>query len=307
MMRVLMMYILKGLCIVGMILSVVLVLSQNKKNLQTEEGKVNWEFGKKHWVYNAIVGFAASFLNTLGIDSFATSSAAFKFGKSVHDIHLPGVLNVGNAFPVCVQAFLFFQLAEVEIEVETITLLLMLAAAIAGSILGAKFVNKLNAQGVRLLMGIGLFLLGTVMALRQVGIGPFGTSGDAFALTGIKLVIGVVVNFILGALMCIGVGPYAPCLALVSVLGMNIQAALPIMMGSCAYLMAFGNGPQFVKANRYDMVATLCQMFAGTVGVILAYKFINSISVNMIFWIILVVVFLTSLMFFRDYKKGKKA
>ncbi|HHW95406.1 MAG TPA: TSUP family transporter [Mogibacterium sp.] len=298
-----MMYALKGLCVIGMILNVVLVLSQNKKNLQTEEGKENWEYGRKYWIYNSVVGFVANFLDTLGIGSFATSSAAFKFAKSVRDVHIPGTLNVGDTFPVCLEAFLFFGF----VEVETVTLLLMLAAAIVGSIIGARFVNNLNAQGVRLAMGIGLFLLGIVMALRQLGVGPFGVSGDALALTGAKLVIGVVVNFILGGLMCIGVGLYAPCIALVSVLGMNIGAAFPIMMGSCAFLMAFGNGPQFVKANRYDMVATLCQMGAGAIGVLVAYFLVKSMPLNVLFWVVLVVVFITSIMFFRDYAKGKNA
>lgn len=298
-----MMYVLKGLCVVGMILNVVLVFAQNKKNLQTEEGKANWEFGKKHWIYNAIVAVIANFLDTLGIGSYATTSAMFKFGKSIRDIDIPGTLNVGDTFPVCLEAFLFFGF----VEVETITLILMLVAAVAGSIVGAKFVNNLNAQGVRIAMGVGLFILGVVMALRQLGVGPFGIAGTALALTGVKLVIGVVANFILGGLMCIGVGLYAPCIALVSVLGMNIGAAFPIMMGSCAFLMAFGNGPQFVKANRYDMVCTLCQMFAGAIGVLIAYFLVKSMPLDVLFWVVLVVVFITSIMFFRDYAKNKKA
>ena len=57
--------------------------------------------------------------------------------------------------------------------------------------------------------------------------------GTATGLSGIKLVVGVVINFFLGALMMIGVGLYAPCMALVGALGMNIGVAFPIMMGSC--------------------------------------------------------------------------
>lgn len=297
-----MMIVLKALCVIGMILNVVLVFAQNSKNLKTEEGKANWEYGKKHWIYNGIVGIFANFLDTLGIGSYATTSACFKIGKSIHDIDIPGTLNVGDTFPVCLEAFLFFGF----VEVETVTLILMLVAAVVGSLIGARLVNGLNVQGVRLAMGIGLFLLGVVMALRQLGVGPFGTAGDALALTGVKLVVGVVINFILGALMCIGVGLYAPCIALVSVLGMNVGAAFPIMMGSCAFLMAFGNGPQFVKANRYDMVCTLCQMFGGAIGVLIAYYLIKSIPLTVLFWIVCAVVFITAAMFIRDYFKGKK-
>ena len=37
--------------------------------------------------------------------------------------------------------------------------------------------------------------------------------------------------------MTIGIGLYAPCMIMVSLLGMNPIAAFPIMMGSCAFLM----------------------------------------------------------------------
>ena len=49
--------------------------------------------------------------------------------------------------------------------------------------------------------------------------------------------LGLVGNFVLGALMTLGIGMYAPCMILVGLLGMNAKAAFPIMMGSCAFLM----------------------------------------------------------------------
>jgi uncharacterized membrane protein YfcA len=296
------MYILKGLCVVGLVLNVFLVVRQCKANLQTEEGQAQWAAGKKKMVYNGIVGLIANFFDTLGIGSYAPTSAAFKFGKSVDDINIPGTLNVGDTFPVLVEAFLFFGFVDIDI----ITLVLMIAAAVAGSIAGASFVTKLNVEGVRLAMGFGLAILGAVMLVKQLGIGPFGLVGTALKLTGVKLIVGVVINFVLGALMCVGVGLYAPCMALVAVLGMNVGAAFPIMMGSCAFLMAFGNGPKFVKENRFDMVATLCQMFCGAVGVLIAYFLVKSLPLNILTWLIICVVFATSIMFFADYFKGKK-
>ncbi|MBQ0004368.1 MAG: permease [Clostridiales bacterium] len=297
------MYVLKGLCVVGLILNVVLVVSQCKKNLQTEEGQAAWAFGKKHVVYNTIVGILANFFDTLGIGSYAPTSAAFKFGKSVEDINIPGTLNVGDTFPVLMEAFLFFGFVDIDI----VTLALMLIAAVAGAFLGAGFVTKLDVQGVRLAMFIGLALLGIIMLCRQLGVGPFGITGEALKLTGVKLIIGVVMNFILGALMCIGVGLYAPCIALVSVLGMNVGAAFPIMMGSCAFLMAFGNGPKFVKENRFDMVASLTQMFGGAIGVLIAYYLVKSLPLTTLLYIVIRVVEITAIMFLMDYLKGKKA
>lgn len=47
-------------------------------------------------------------------------------------------------------------------------------------------------------------------------------------------------EFFVGAFMTIGVGAYAPTFALVSMMGMNVQSAFPIMMGGCVFLMTFG-------------------------------------------------------------------
>lgn len=294
--------ILKALCVIGFIFEFVIVFRQIKKNKATPEGQAEWEKEMKHFKWNAGVGLIANFFDTLGIGSYAGSSSAFKLKKSVEDINIPGTLNVGDTFPVLMEAFLFFGL----VEVDALTLISMLVAATVGAFVGASFVTKWDLRTVRLGMGIGLFLLGIIMALRSLGVGPFGTTGNDLELRGSKLIVGIVVNFFLGALMDLGCGLYAPCLALVSVLGMNVQAAFPIMMGSCAYLMAFGNSPKFVKENRFDMVAVVCQGVFGVIGVLLAYFLVKSLPIGVLTWIVTVVVIFTAVMFFRDGRKTPK-
>ena len=240
---------LKGLCVIGMVLCISLTLLKVKSNLATEEGRAEWTEQKKFAPWNAMVGVVANFFDTLGIGSYATSCALFKIRGSIKDIYIPGTLNVGDTLPVLLEAFLFFGF----VEIDTLTLISMLIAAVLGAFVGAGIVTKWDQHMVRVGMCVGLLILGTVMACKAAGIGPFGLAGTALGLKGIKLIIAVVVNFFLGALMNIGVGLYAPCMALVAVLGLNIGAAFPIMMGSCAYLMAFGNGPKFIKENRFDM------------------------------------------------------
>ena len=128
---------------------------------------------------------------------------------------------------------------------DILTLVLMLVAAVLGSLVMAGIVTKFDRKKVRYALFIGLFLLATVILMKVMSFGPFGTTGTALGLTGIKLVVAVVGNFIFGALMSIGVGLYAPCMAMVLALGMDAGCAFPAMMGSCAFLMAFGNGPKF--------------------------------------------------------------
>ena len=295
--------ILKIICVIGFIFDFILVARSIHKKRSTEEGKVLFQQQKKFFLWNAMVGIVANFFDTLGIGSFATSSALFKIRGSIDDINVPGTLNVGDSFPVLAEAFLFFSL----VTVDPVTLISMLVAATVGSALGANIVTKWNRTTVRYAMGIGLAALGIIMAFKTAGVGPFGETGTATALHGSKLVIGIVCNFVLGALMNVGVGLYAPCMALVALLGMNVQAAFPIMMGSCAYLMAFGNTPVFVKQSRYDMIGVITQGIFGCVGVIIAYVFVKSLPLKVLTIPVVCVVLFTSVLFLRDGIKDTKA
>lgn len=306
------MYIMKGLCVIGIILNVVLMYRKNKQlRANTEKdpvigltGEEQWEFGKKHAIITAIIGFVANFLDTLGIGSFAPSSAAFKMTKSVDDVLVPGTLNVGDTVPVCVEAFLFFGF----VEMDVLTLVLMLVASVLGSALMANIVSKFDRKKVRYALFVGLFLLATSVLMKVMAWGPFGTVGTALELRGVKLVIAVVGNFIFGALMSIGVGLYAPCMAMVLALGMDAGCAFPAMMGSCAYLMAFGNGPKFIAEGRYDMFASWMQAIFGACGVFVAYLFVESLSLNTLTKVIVVIVYFTAFLYLHDaIKKGSKA
>ena len=306
------MYIMKGLCVIGIVLNVVLMYRKNKQlRANTEKdpvigltGEEQWEFGKKHAIITAIIGFVANFLDTLGIGSFAPSSAAFKMTKSVDDVLVPGTLNVGDTVPVCVEAFLFFGF----VVMDVLTLVLMLVASVLGSALMANVVSKFDRKKVRYALFVGLFLLATSVLMKVMNWGPFGTVGTAMSLRGIKLVVAVVGNFVFGALMSIGVGLYAPCMAMVLALGMDAGCAFPAMMGSCAYLMAFGNGPKFIAEGRYDMFASWMQAIFGACGVFVAYLFVESLSLNTLTKVIVVIVYFTAFLYLHNaIKKGSKA
>ena len=66
-------------------------------------------------------------------------------------------------------------------------------------------------------MGTVLLFGGMVILMRTLNWMPAG--GDAIALTGLNLALGVLGNFVLGALMTIGVGLYGPCMVLIFLLG----------------------------------------------------------------------------------------
>ena len=98
----------------GILLNAVLVFRKTKAIRATEDGAEKWAEGKKHAAYNTLVGAVANFFDVFGIGAFATTSAAFKLGKSVRDGDIPGTMTVGDTMPVCIEAMLFAGLAGVD-------------------------------------------------------------------------------------------------------------------------------------------------------------------------------------------------
>ena len=249
----------------------------------------------------AIIGFLTNFFDSWGIGSFAPTQASFKFTKLSPDETVPGTLNVGDTLPVSVEALLFLGFS----DIDPITLLLMLAAACIGAYIGAGIVSKWDIKTIRIVMAIFLVICAIVTVMRTMGVGPFGIAGEAVKLTGIKLVLGTVGNFFLGAFMMVGLGLYSPCIALVAMLGMNISTAFPIMMGSCAFLMNVSVF-KFVKEGKYDRRATLMLMFPGALGAYAAYKIACFFSLTTLTYIVCVVMLITAAMYINDNKKMAK-
>lgn len=235
------------------------------------------------------VGFITNFFDTLGIGSFAPTVAFNKLLKmGIRDKNLPGALNVGDTLPVMCEAVIFTTV----IDVEPITLVSMLVASAIGSWLGAGIISKLDEIKIQKIMGLALLITGVLMALSALNLMPGG--GEAIGLTGIKLAIGIVGNFILGALMTAGIGLYAPCMALVYFLGMSPAVAFPIMMGSCATLMPVCS-VKFIKEGAYPRKASLLLGLFGAIGVFIAAYIVKSLPLDILRWLVIVVIFYTSI------------
>lgn len=253
------------------------------------------DFKERNHITLCIIGFVTNFLDTLGIGSFATTQAAFKLTKASEDEIMPGTLNVGDCIPVMYEFILFLSL----IEIAPLTLISMILGAIIGALAGARIVSKWSVKIVRIALGCALIFLGITMACRLAEIGPFGIAGTATALHGAKLAISVAVNFLLGALMTIGAGLYTPCIALCSIMGLNIKVAFPVMFGSCAFLMP-SCGFEFIRSGRYDRVAAAWLTGAGIVGITIAYYIVKEMPTKLLTVLIILVMFYTAFMFLRD-------
>ena len=234
------------------------------------------------------VGAITNFLDTLGIGSFATTTAMFRAFKMVPDRIIPGTLNAGHTLPTVVQAFFYISV----IPVDVVTLISMIAAAVAGAWLGAGIVARWSKRMVQIGMGAALLAAAIFFTMRNLGLFPAGS--DAIGVSGMLLVVAVAGNFFLGALMSLGIGLYAPCMILVSLLGMSETTAFPIMMGSCAFLMPVGS-LKFIKERAYSLRVALGLAIGGIPGVIIAAKIVKSLDLATVRWLVIVVVLYTAI------------
>ncbi len=258
------------------------------------------QFSRAPWLHLIGIGFVTNFFDTLGIGSFAPTTAFFKFTKYVEDKLIPGTLNVGHSLPTITEALIFITV----VEVAPLTLVSMMAASTLGAVIGAGIVSKWPVKKIRLGLGGALLIVALAMLMGLLNLYP--TGGDALALTGVKLIIAVAVSFVLGSLMTIGIGIYAPCMALVYALGMNPRAAFPIMMGSAALLMPMA-GLRFIRASAYDPKASFGLTSLGIIAVIIAGLIVKSLPLTVLKWVVVAVILYTSGMMFRSVFKREKA
>jgi len=242
-------------------------------------------------------GFITNFFDTLGIGSYASTTAIFRFWKMVPDEQIPGTLNVGHTLPTIVQAFIFTQI----VPVDSLTLILMIAAAAAGAWLGAGVVASWPRRTIQLGMGLALCGAALLMLVSLFGLTPSG--GTALALTGSALAAAVIVNFILGALMTLGIGLYAPCMILISLMGMDPKAAFPIMMGSCAFLMPVASA-RFVRLGSFNARAVVGLLIGGLPAVLIAAFVVKSLPLTAVRWLVVVVVVYTAATLLQSARKN---
>jgi len=244
------------------------------------------------------VSFVANFLDTLGIGSYATTTSMFRQWRLVPDEKIPGTLNIGYVLPTVAQAFIYTRI----LPVDSTTLILMIAASVLGAWLGAGVVSSWPRRRVQIGMGLALLAAASIMVVRLTGATPVG--GEVLQLTGARLAMGLGGNFVLGALMTLGIGLYAPCMILVSLLGMNERTAFPIMMGSCAFLMPLAS-VRFLRAGAYEPKAILSMLVPGIPAVLIAAFIVKELPLYYVKWLVVVVVTYTAVNLLRAARRER--
>ena len=246
------------------------------------------------------LGAVTNFFDTLGIGSFATTTAYIKLRRLVPDSFIPATLNVGHALPTVAQALIFIKL----VKVDPVLLAACIAAAVAGSIVGAPIVQRAPVRLVQGTVGVALVIAAVLYAAANLNLMPGG--GEALALSGGWMIVAVVAHFVLGVLMMFGIGLYAPSLVTLSLMGLNPTAAFPIMMGACAFLMPV-SAIGFVRSERIDLRVILGIALGGIPAVLVAALIVKSLPMTTLRWGVVVVVLYAAVLLLRGAFKPAEA
>ncbi len=247
---------------------------------QTYQNKILLPLANK--VKLGLSGVVAFLADTIGVGSFAINIAFAKIFKLMPTDKLPGYVNASQVLPGTIQAFIFMTM----VNVDMFTLATLAIAASIGGILGAIFVSKMNATLLKKLM-IFCFA-GMIVLLFATEAGLLNISGDAAALSGMKLFITAIAMTIAGALTAACVGLYATSQAILFLAGISPLAAFPIMMAAGALqqpLLAI----TFLTKNKVPVKETLIVSITGLIGIAIGLPLITSVSIHFLHYLLICV------------------
>jgi uncharacterized membrane protein YfcA len=269
----------------AVIFSSILINDLKKTGVKKERSNV---------LITATIGAIAYFFDTLGIGSYAISTALLRYFKQINYKNLPGTLNVTAVLPVLLEAFIFISI----IEVDYLTIICMVSATCIGSWIGAYIVHKMSEQHICLSISIALFIAASVLLLKQFNIVPVDYVG-VIGLTGKNLITATVFSAFIGVLLAMGIGSYAPFLALTLTLGLNVRATFPIMMSATALGSCFAS-IKFIHIGNYDRKASVSMAIAGLLGVILAAYVVKTLPLQILTWVAIGVIYYTAVNLFMN-------
>jgi uncharacterized membrane protein YfcA len=235
------------------------------------------------------IGALANFFDTLGVGSFATTTAALRLGRLIEDENIPGTLNVGHATPTLLEAVIFIIALGGLIDVTTIVS--MVLAGGIGAWFGAGIVVHWPRRTIQRAMAIALVVTAGFMTLRMLA--SLSLSEGTIGLTGMALAVGIAASLGIGSLTSLGIGNYAPTMAVTYLLGMNQKAVFPIMATSAALILPTA-AIRFYRSGRFDRRAAAGFAIGGIPGVLIAVYVVKALPLDLVRWIVVAVLLYTS-------------
>jgi uncharacterized membrane protein YfcA len=247
------------------------------------------------------LGAIVNFFDTLGIGSFAPTTAWLKFRKLVPDRLIPPTILVGLTIGAVVESIIF--LLRLGVQVDPVLLVGCILACTTGGLIGAPLVHRTRVWIVQLIVAVGLTLAAIAYAMTNLHWMPGG--GTASSLSLALTIVAIVANFGFGVLLNYGVGNYAPTLVVLSLMGMNPRLCFPIMAGAAA-LMGASAGIRHINTGNLDLRVVIGLTVAGIPAVFVAAYLVVSMPLEVLRWLVLVVVLYAAAIMFRAALQGRR-
>jgi uncharacterized membrane protein YfcA len=248
-----------------------------------------------------LLGAVVSFFDTLGIGSFAPTTAWMKFRKMVPDRLIPPTMLVGLTPPVFAESIIFLILLGV--GVDPVLLVGCALAVLLGGLLGAPLVARASVWIVQLTVAVGLVLAAGAYAMTNLQLFPGGGSAASLPLT--LTIAAIAANFLFGVLLNFGIGNYAPTLITLSLMGMNPRLIFPIMAAGAA-VMGAGACVRHIQMGRMDLRVVVGLGLGGIPAVVVAALIVKTMPLDILRWLVTAVVLYTAIVMLRAALSGRR-
>jgi uncharacterized membrane protein YfcA len=247
------------------------------------------------------LGAVVCFFDTLGIGSFAPTTAWLKFRRLVPDGLIPPTILVGLTIAAVQESIIF--LIRLGVKVDPVLLVGCVLACLMGGLLGAPLVHRTRVWIVQLVVAIGLLAAAIAYGMTNLRLFPGG--GTASSLAPALTILAITANFAFGVLLNYGVGNYAPTLVVLSLMGMDPRLCFPIMAGAAA-LMGAGAGIRHIRTGNLDLRVVVGLTLGGIPAVFIAAYIVVTMPLELLRWMVLIVVLYASAVMFRASLHGRR-
>ncbi len=232
-----------------------------------------------------LVGALVSFFDTLGIGSFAPTTAWLKFRKIVPDRLIPPTMLVGLTPPSMAESIIF--LVALGVKVDPVLLIGSVIALLMGGLLGAPLVARTRVWIVQAVVAAALVLAATAYVMTNLQWFPGGGTASSLPLG--LMIVAIAANFGFGVLLNFGVGNYAPTLVMLSLMGMDPRLCFPIMAAGAAMCGA-GASIRHIQIGKMDLRIVGGLALGGIPAVFVAAYIVTSMDLVVLRWLVVVVV-----------------
>ena len=249
-----------------------------------------------------LLGAVVSFFDTLGIGSFAPTTAWMKFRRMVPDRLLPPTMLVGLTPPAMAESVIFLILLGV--KVDPVLLFGCAIAVLLGGLVGAPLVAQARVWVVQLVVAVGLVLAAIAYAMTNLHLFPGG--GTAATLPMGLTIAAIAANFAFGVLLNFGVGNYAPTLVTLSLMGMDPRLVFPIMAAGAA-VMGAGACVRHIQMGKMDLRVVVGLAIGGVPAVLVAAFIVKTMPLELLRWLVIVVVLYAAAVMAHAAMLGRRA